>query len=86
MYTLASKLEHLPVISLQTGEAVAWVRNPVIDMATFEVTALMCEAAGHKHHLVLLPADIRQLAADCIIIDNEDELTEPEEIIRLKDS
>ncbi|GAC1370667.1 MAG: hypothetical protein NVSMB39_3720 [Candidatus Saccharimonadales bacterium] len=30
-----------------------------------------------------MTSDIRQYAADCIIIDDEDQLTEPEDIVRL---
>ncbi len=84
MYSLASKLDSLPIISLQTGDAVAWVKQPIIDMATLQVIAFRCETLQQKQFLVLMTRDIRQLAADCIIIDSEDELSDPGDIVRLK--
>jgi sporulation protein YlmC with PRC-barrel domain len=83
MYALASKIEGLPVISLQTGEAAAWTKRPVIDMTTLEIVAFLCESPRSKHPLILVSGDIRQFANDCLIIDNEEELTEPKDIIRL---
>ncbi|MDB5179083.1 MAG: hypothetical protein JWN01_1026 [Patescibacteria group bacterium] len=84
MYILASNLRNLPIISLQTGEAIGSSHRPVIDIATFEIVAFRCESARGRRPLILLSRDIRQLATDCMIIDNEEELTEPEDIIRLK--
>jgi len=62
------------------------MRRPVIDMPTLEIIAFYCETSRQKRQLVLMSRDIRQLASDCIIIDNEEELTDPEDIIRLKDT
>ena len=84
MYTLASQMDNLPIISLQTGEAVAWIREPIIAIATLEILAFRCESNNQKHTQVLMMRDVRQLAADCIIVDTEDELTDPDDIVRLK--
>src|SRR6266851_5501034 len=84
MYAQASQMQSLPVISLQTGEAVAFTRQPVLDMATLETRAFKCEGPRRKQPLILLSRDIRQLAADCVIIDTEEELAEPGDIVRLK--
>jgi sporulation protein YlmC with PRC-barrel domain len=84
MYARASKMENLPVVSLQTGEAVAWVRQPVIDITNLAILAFQCDLAAHKLSAILTTNDIRQLAPDCLIIDSEDELAEPDDIIRLK--
>jgi sporulation protein YlmC with PRC-barrel domain len=46
--------------------------------------ALRCESTRDKAPLLLMSRDIRQFAADCVIIDDEDELTNPEDIVRLK--
>lgn len=84
MYCLASQMGGLPIISLQTSEAVALARTPVIDIATLEILAFHCNGAHNKHPLLLMTADIRQMAADCIIVDSEDELTNPDDIVRLQ--
>ncbi len=83
MYVLASKLESLPILSLQTGETVAAIQRPVIDTANLELPAYLCQAAHHDQPLLLMSRDIRQTAPDCIIIDSEEELTETNEVVRL---
>jgi sporulation protein YlmC with PRC-barrel domain len=83
MYARASKLENLPVISLQSGEAVAWIKQPVINIDTFEILAFACDSVNHNRPVILLTSDIRQLAADCVIVDSDDELADPDDIIRL---
>jgi sporulation protein YlmC with PRC-barrel domain len=83
MYAQASQLQSLPVISLQTGETVASTRQLILDISTLEILAFKCEGPRRKQPLVLLSRDVRQLAADCIIIDNEDELADPADIVRL---
>jgi sporulation protein YlmC with PRC-barrel domain len=85
MQAPASQMQSLPVISLQTGEAVALTESPLIDIGRLEIVAYRCESARNRSHLLLLARDIRQLATDCIIIDNEEELVEPGDIVRLHD-
>lgn len=84
MYILATKLSGLPIISLQASDTVAWARRPIIDIANLEIIAFHCQTPNHRS-LVLVARDIRQLAPDCIIIDNEDELAETDDIVRLRD-
>jgi sporulation protein YlmC with PRC-barrel domain len=84
MYAPFSQLENLPIISLQTGETIGRIRKPVIDITNLEIVAYNCEN-NSKKPMVLMTRDIRQLAADCVIIDNEDEFSEQEDLVRLKD-
>lgn len=85
MYALASKLTPLPVLSLQTGATVAIVNGLVLDSTTLEVVALSCSVSGHAGpEIALMLRDVRELAPDCVIIDSEDELTEIDDIVRLK--
>ena len=86
MYALRSTLLGQPIISLQTGQIVAWVAEPILEVTTLEVVALMVSAPHAKHDLILICRDIRQYAADCVIIDDEDELTDPDDIARLASS
>jgi sporulation protein YlmC with PRC-barrel domain len=84
MYVLASQLQALPVISLQTGETVAMVQQPLIDAANLEIAAYSCQVPGRSASLVLPVRDIREHAQDCLIIDAEEELTEAGELVRLR--
>jgi sporulation protein YlmC with PRC-barrel domain len=77
-------MDGLPIISLQTSEAVALARSPIIDIATLEIQAFHCRGAQGHQPLLLMTRDIRQMATDCIIIDSADELADPSDIIRLQ--
>jgi sporulation protein YlmC with PRC-barrel domain len=83
MYARASNIENLPIISLQTSEAVARLGTPIIDISTLEIVAFRCEIPHHHQSAVLITRDIRQVATDCFFIDNEDELADPHDIVRL---
>jgi uncharacterized protein YrrD len=86
MYVFMSQLEKLPVMSLQTGEAVARIQKPVIKLDVLKVLGFVCETARGAQEQLVLAQDIRQVTVDCIIIDSEEELSEPEGIIRLQRS
>ena len=86
MYTMRSTLNGQPIISLQTGQIVSWVHEPILEFSALEVVALSCSSARANNHLIVICRDIRQYAADCVIVDSEDELTDPEDIARLSSS
>ena len=84
MYSLESSLADQPIISLQTGQVVAWTGPPVLNVGNLEVIAYTCKVPHQKEPMLLLIGDIRQYATDCIIIDDEDELANPDDIVRFK--
>jgi sporulation protein YlmC with PRC-barrel domain len=84
MYTLASRLSGLGIISLQTGETVGVVQAPVLDPDHLHVVAYTCATGRSNQSMVLMAQDIRQMALDCLIVDSEEELTEPGDIVRLR--
>jgi sporulation protein YlmC with PRC-barrel domain len=85
MYARVSKLLNLPIVSLQTGEAVAWTRAPILETTSLEIIAFRCELGGRSgHSLVLLAADIRRLTSESIVIDSEEELADPADVVRLR--
>lgn len=85
MYSLSSQITGLPVISLQTGEIVALTRQPIVNPDDLEVVAFHCETTRQKSGKVMMARDVRQTAKDCLIIDNEDELSDAEDIVRLSE-
>jgi uncharacterized protein YrrD len=86
MYILANQLTNLPVMSLQTGQAIAVVERPIVNAANLEVMALQCSTGRvRKQPSVILMRDIRQFADDCVIIDSFDDIEDADEIVRLRD-
>jgi uncharacterized protein YrrD len=85
MYILANQLQDLPVMSLQTGQAIAVAERPVINPFDLEVMALQCVIGRMRRGRgVILMRDIRQFSSDCVIIDSFDEIEDPDEIVRLR--
>lgn len=72
-------------MSLQTGQPIATVLRPVINQLNLEVMALHCQFGRGKNQVgVILLRDVRQFAADCVIIDSFDEIEDAGEIVRLQ--
>lgn len=84
MYVHASWLSKLPVISLQTGAPVGIVVEPLISLLQLELVGFRCETAEGPGQ-ILLATDIRQYGRDCLLIDHEDELSDPDDLVRLHD-
>jgi sporulation protein YlmC with PRC-barrel domain len=83
MYALASHLNTLPVISLQTGETVAVVTGLIVNPDNLRLMGFTIIPASGKTRTLLVLSAVRQLALDCVIVDNDDELSEPGDIVRL---
>lgn len=86
MQILLGQLANLPVISLQTGQPVAYLADPIINPVNLELMAFKLMARRNQMPTsVLLVRDIRQLSPDGALIDSEDELEDSNDIIRLKE-
>jgi len=85
MYLLANQLKDLPVMSLQTGQPIAIVRQPIINQHNLEVVALRCDVGRRRQTSVILLRDVRQFATDCVIIDSLDDIEDAAEIVRLRE-
>jgi uncharacterized protein YrrD len=84
MYVLASKLIGLPVLSLQSAETLTQVTGLVLNPDTLTVAAFECLPRDRdRHHPIIVPRDIRQIALDCILIDAEEVIGEADEVVRL---
>lgn len=81
MQVFPQQLIGLPVISLQTGSRLATTTGLIVDPDRLLVAALACNAG--KSSLLLLPQDIRQLAPQGILVDSEESLAEPGDIVRV---
>lgn len=85
MLQLSKALLGKPVLSLRTGRPVATIVAPIFNPNNLKVEGFYCEDGFSKKHLVLLYQDIRDLVKDGFVINDHDVLTEPEELVRLKD-
>lgn len=85
MLQLSGALTNKAVLSLRTGTQVATVTAPIINPSNLKVEGFYCQDYFSKSMLVLLYQDIRDLLPDGFVINDHDVLTQPHELIRLKD-
>lgn len=83
MQIFAHQLVGLPVLGIHIGSQIAITTGFIIDPADLTIRAFLCEGEG-RHTLLLLPQDIRQSGPQGLIVDSEESLAEPNDIVRLQ--
>lgn len=73
-----------PVMSLRTGTQIGTTIAPIINPNNLKIEGFYCHDTGHKK-LVLLYQDIRDVLPQGLVVNDTDALTDPQELIRLKD-
>lgn len=85
MLILGSRLEHTPIMSLQTGGRLAHTEKPIIDPANLKILAY--EVSGPllaETPAFVRTADIREYGRLGMIIDSSDELIGLSDVIHIK--
>lgn len=82
MLILASKLKDVPILSLTGGNQIAQVVGPIVDYKNLEVPALWCSSQSSKDR-TLNTNDIREFNPGVVLVNSEDNLSEPDEVVRL---
>ena len=85
MLLLGSRLEHTPIMSLQTGGRLAHTEKPIIDPANLKILAY--EVSGPlltETPAFVRTADIREYGRLGMIIDSSDELIGLSDVIHIK--
>lgn len=85
MLQLSASLLNKAVLSLRTGAPVATIVTPIINPDNLKIEGFYCQDNYSKKQLILLPQDIRDVLPDGYVVNDHDVLSEPEELVRLKD-
>jgi uncharacterized protein YrrD len=72
-------------MSLRTGGQVATTLSAIINPNNLKVEGFYVQDNRSKQRLVLLYQDIRDIIGKGLVIDDHEVLTEPDELVRLKD-
>lgn len=83
MLQLSGMIINRPVLSLRTGTEVAIALAPIIDPNNLKIEGFFCRGSRRKV-LVLVSQDIRDVLPQGIVVNDEDVLTDPGELVRLK--
>src|SRR6266540_2280989 len=85
MLQLSGSLLNRPVLSLRTGGLVATITRPIINPNNLKIEGFYCQDAYERKRLVvLLEQDIRDVIAQGVVVNDHESLTDPSELVRLK--
>lgn len=86
MLRLSGSLLNQSVLSLRTGGQIASITKAIINPNNLKVEGFYCQdSLDKKQPLVLLYKDIRDIIPKGIVVNDHEVLSEPGELVRLKD-
>jgi uncharacterized protein YrrD len=83
MLQLSGLLVNRPVLSLRTGTQVAVTQAPIINPNNLKVEGFHCQNIDRKQ-VILLSQDIRDIMIQGLLINDEDVLSDADDLMRLK--
>lgn len=84
MLYLSTKLYEIPLLSVRSGGRIGTVLGPIINPHNLHIDGFYCILGNTKETIVLLDIYIRDITARGIIIDDHENLSTPEELVRLQ--
>ncbi|HUA13164.1 MAG TPA: hypothetical protein VL989_01560 [Candidatus Sulfotelmatobacter sp.] len=84
MLQLSNALVGKTVLSLRTGTPIAKVLGTVINPDNLKIEGFYVEEKFSKKHLVLVSQDIREVLHNGFVVNDQEVLVEPGELVRLK--
>jgi hypothetical protein len=81
MLMLSKSLVNKPVLSLRTGGQIALATEPIINPHNLKILGWWCRAAGGQR-LVLLTDNAREIMPSGIAVNDEDDLSTPDDLVR----
>lgn len=86
MLVLSNTLLNRPVMSLRTGGAIATTSVPVINPNNLKIEGFYCQTHAAKKPMILLTQDIRDIIRQGFVVNDEESLSDPDELVRLKET
>ncbi len=71
-------------MSLRTSNRISETVQAIINPNNLKIEGFYCSGPNKKQHLVLLSQDIRDILPQGIVVNDQDVLSPPEELVRLK--
>src|SRR5437868_5631326 len=86
MFVLSKMVTNRPVMSLRNGQRVANTTGIIINPNNLKIEGFYCvDSFEKKKVLILLSQDVRDILPVGIAVNDHDDLTPPEDLIRLND-
>lgn len=84
MLLLSKSLLNQPILGLQTGGQLATASSLIINPNNLKIEGFYCQDRFSKNQLILLTQEIRDVIPQGIVVDDHEALSDPEELVRLK--
>lgn len=85
MLQLSAAILNQPVLSLQTGAPVGLTVSAIFNPNNLKIEGFHCQDRFEKEPKILLSQDIRDVLPQGIVVNDHNALTDPEELIRMRD-
>ncbi len=85
MLKLSASLKNLNVISLRAGGTVALAMEPIINPHNLKIVGWWCKTPASSKRFVLLQDDVREIQGNGLAINDEDDLSDPDDLVRHKE-
>jgi hypothetical protein len=85
MLKLSQELKNINVISLRTGGPVALAGDPIINPHSLKIIGWWCKVPGSSEPKILLYEDVREMTPSGLAINDEEDIAEAEDLVRLKE-
>jgi uncharacterized protein YrrD len=84
MLQLSGMIINRPVMSLRTSSQVGQTLSPIINPDNLKIEGLYCQGQDRKDQLILVSQDIRDVLPQGVVVNDQEALTDPTELVRLK--
>ncbi|MBX4201534.1 hypothetical protein KW803_01385 [Candidatus Saccharibacteria bacterium] len=84
MLKLSSTLLNQPVMSLRTGSQIGLAQTPIINPHNLKIMGWWCSGPGGQRQ-ILLSEDVRESLTDGLAVNDEDDLSDPADLVRHKE-
>jgi len=85
MLQLSKSLTNVPILSLRVGGPIAIAVEPIINPHNLKILGWWCKSPGSTVLHVLLVEDVRQVSPNGLAINDDTDLTNPNELVRHKE-
>ena len=87
MLITSTKLIGTPILSMQAGGAISYIREPIIDPDSLKIIAFHLEGGvvPRSGANILDVSSIREYSSYGMVIDSDDELVSPEDVIKISE-
>jgi hypothetical protein len=85
MLKLSENLKNINVISLRSSGTIAIAETPIVNPHNLKILGWWCSSPMNQKPLVLLYDDVREQVEAGLAVNDEEDLTPPEDLVRHKD-